>query len=143
MACPSQWDAWDTKGNYYYLRYRHGYGEVRQYKTANWVDAPWKENVDETEPGWSIRANTEYIRTVTEFQHGDPLDGWIELPEFCQLAGIELAENLMNTNFGDYLRDALIMEGVIGLADPGTELAENHDPDQDEEQHGPEERTTP
>ena len=23
-ACPSQWDAWDAEGNYYYIRYRWG-----------------------------------------------------------------------------------------------------------------------
>lgn len=23
-ACPSQWDMWDTAGNYYYVRYRWG-----------------------------------------------------------------------------------------------------------------------
>lgn len=27
-ACPSQWDAWDTDGTYYYLRFRHGHGRI-------------------------------------------------------------------------------------------------------------------
>lgn len=27
-ACPSQWDAWDEEGNYWYLRFRHGYGSA-------------------------------------------------------------------------------------------------------------------
>lgn len=27
-ACPSQWDAWDAEGNYYYIRYRHGWGNI-------------------------------------------------------------------------------------------------------------------
>jgi hypothetical protein len=24
FACPSQWDAWDENGTYYYIRYRWG-----------------------------------------------------------------------------------------------------------------------
>jgi hypothetical protein len=28
IAAPSQWDAWDTAGRRYYLRYRHGRGRV-------------------------------------------------------------------------------------------------------------------
>lgn len=28
MACPSQWDAYDAEGNYYYIRYRWGFLSV-------------------------------------------------------------------------------------------------------------------
>jgi hypothetical protein len=108
--CPSQWDAWDEEGNYYYLRYRHGYGEMRQYKDENWVGADWKpdDEINKEEAGWGVYANTSYIRTIAVFEHGDPLDGCIELDEFCQLAGVELDKDLVYTNFGEHLRDELV-----------------------------------
>jgi len=34
-ACPSQWDAWTTSGQYLYLRYRFGRGTVDAYDTAD------------------------------------------------------------------------------------------------------------
>lgn len=116
MACPSQWDAWDADGNYYYLRYRHGHGEMRQYASENWMDAPWKpeQEIDDSVPGWGIYANIEYIRTVARFSHGDPLDGVIALEEFAGLAGIGL-ELQSYTGYGDHLRDQLVMEGITGL----------------------------
>lgn len=110
IACPAQWDAWDQDGNYYYLRYRHGHGEMRQYQDENWADAPWKPDADtdKTQPGWGIYANTAYIRTVAEFQHGDPLDGSITLPEFAELAGIILDPALQSTGFGEHLAEQLL-----------------------------------
>jgi hypothetical protein len=97
MGCPSQWDAWDGDGNYYYLRYRHGCGQIRQYKTADWVDS------DED----------ELITVVASFEYGDPLDGVINLDEFAVRAGIELADDLHETSFGDHLMDEMITRGVI------------------------------
>lgn len=63
FACPSQWDAWDADGGYYYLRYRWGHG------TAS-----------------SERSDS----LVAEFDTGDSLGGVIDLDEFCQRAGIRL-----------------------------------------------------
>jgi hypothetical protein len=94
IACPAQWDAWDEAGNYYYLRYRHGYGAVRQYATPDWVTA------DED----------QLIRHVASFEHGDGLDGSISLEEFCARAGIALAPDVVRTGFGDHLRDELVTE---------------------------------
>lgn len=110
MACPSQWDAWDAEGNYYYLRYRGGCGSVDQYATENWVDAPWVDNPDETQPGWIRRANTEYVRTVVEFQYGHPLDGSITLEEFAVQAGIALAPDLDRTGFWRNIRNKLTQD---------------------------------
>jgi hypothetical protein len=62
-ACPSQWDAWDADGRYYYLRYRSGHGSVR----ADGARYP-----------------------VADFDYGDSLDGFIELEKFAELAGIRL-----------------------------------------------------
>jgi hypothetical protein len=69
-ACPSQWDAWDENGNYVYLRYRHGYGYAKVYETG--YDDPGDGEV------------------VASFQHGDSLNGFITLHDFCKRADIEL-----------------------------------------------------
>jgi hypothetical protein len=114
-GCPSQWDAWDDEDNYYYLRYRHGRGTVIQYKTENWVDAPDKKPYKEWGPEDNIyNTNPEYIRYVTSFEYGDPMDGFIELDQFCELAGIEL-DLIMYTGYGDHLRDQLVQEGMTFL----------------------------
>lgn len=97
MACPSQWDAWDAEGNYYYLRYRYGHGQVKQYKTADWTGAH----------------EEQLVRVVASFYFGHPLDGVISLADFARLAGITIAEDAMVTGLGDYWRDELILGGVI------------------------------
>jgi len=101
IACPSQWDAWDADGNYYYLRYRYGHGQVRQYRTADWVDA----------------AEDELVGIVADFEHGHPLDGDIALEDFARLAGIAVSAHAMVSGYGDHLRDQLILEGVLHLKD--------------------------
>jgi hypothetical protein len=112
MACPAQWDAWDADGNYYYLRFRHGCGEMRQYTDQDWVDAPLKEDVDETQPGWIIHSNTKFIRTVATFEMEDEF-GVDTIEQFASAAGIELAPDIYKTDFGDHLRDELIKEGMM------------------------------
>jgi hypothetical protein len=92
IACPAQWDAWDEAGNYYYLRYRHGHGSIRQYRTADWTRS------DED----------ELIRDVASFDHGHPLDGSITLEDFARLAGITLAPGIACTGLGDWLRDEMV-----------------------------------
>ena len=72
-ACPSQWDAWDADGNYWYLRYRWGYG------TAEW------------QPSSDPATWTGGEREAYSFDTGDSLDGCISLKEFCRRAGLELA----------------------------------------------------
>jgi hypothetical protein len=126
MMCPSQWNLWDAENNYYYARYRHGCGELRQYQTADWVDAPSRE-VDQTEPGWGIRENAEYIRTVTEFYTGDEWDGFITLEDFAAQTGIILDPQIYQTGFGDHLRDELIKDGMMLFLEMG-----GNEPDQNE-----------
>jgi hypothetical protein len=70
-ACPSQWDAWDAEGRYYYLRYRSGIGTVDAY--ANPDPDTWNEPPD---------------GAVAKFEHGDGLDGMISLNDFLALAGL-------------------------------------------------------
>jgi hypothetical protein len=110
QACPSQWDAWDADGNYYYLRYRSGCGSVTQYKSENWAGAPWVENPDESRPGWAKRANTEFIADIAEFVHGDPLDGSITLEEFAALAGMSLSDGIQRTAFWRHTKNQLTEE---------------------------------
>lgn len=102
MACPSQWDAWDADGNYYYCRYRYGHGQVRHYKTEDWVELGHEENL---------------IGIVADFEFGHPLDGTMTLEEFAQHAGITLAPSVMVTGYGDYVYDELVFGGAIGLED--------------------------
>lgn len=120
IAFPSQWDAWDADGNYYYLRYRHGYGEVRQYKSENWVDAPWRDDIPVGTPGLVYLANTEYIRTVSTFEYGDPLDGSIELAEFAEHAGIALSPDIVSTGYGHYVESKLKEEFGKDFQLPGS-----------------------
>jgi hypothetical protein len=81
-ACPSQWNAWDADGRYYYLRYRCGRGTV---ETA---ESP-ADYVDQATP-WPVM--------LVEFRHGYPLEGEIELGEFLELAGMALAPGAENAS---------------------------------------------
>lgn len=99
LACPSQWDAYDEDGNYWYLRYRYGCGYARCYGSV--------ENFDElTDEQW--RNPTE----VLEFEHGHPLDGTITLDEFALRAGIALTSELRETSFNQYLANQLAEAGA-------------------------------
>lgn len=73
-GCPSQWDAWDADGTRYYLRYRSGRGTVHR--------------VSREESNGDIADLAEPV--LAAFEHGDYLDGVIELNQFARLAGIEL-----------------------------------------------------
>lgn len=79
-ACPSQWDAWDQDGRYYYLRYRFGRGTVQ----AGGADGP----------------------VVAEFGENS-MDGCIELEEFCAEAGITLAEAASVTSYAEHFDEEL------------------------------------
>jgi len=127
MMCPSQWDLWDVENNYYYARYRRGCGELRQYQTENWVGAPWKENIDETQPGWGIAGNSEFIRTVAEFRTGDEWDGFITLEDFAAETGIILDPQVYQIGYGDHMRDELIKDGMTMFLEMG-----GNEPDQNE-----------
>lgn len=87
IACPSQWDAWDADGKYYYLRYRHGDGTVSHYPGG---------------PNFWERLE-EKGELVASFEYGDEYAGSIELAEFAQRAGICLAEDIKSRNFNEYL----------------------------------------
>lgn len=83
-ACPSQWDAWDEEGNYWYLRFRHGYG------TAEDCGGTAQFFFDADSNG---------------------LDGVIDLQNFCNRAGIELAPDVVETSVYDYWPYTDVKEG--------------------------------
>lgn len=72
LACPSQWDAWDAEGQYYYLRFRSGRGSVETAESAN-----------------AYRSSGP-LTQVAGFRHGDPLDGSMGLAEFLAHAGMRM-----------------------------------------------------
>ncbi|MFJ2004788.1 hypothetical protein [Streptomyces chartreusis] len=75
-AVPSQWNAWTGDGQYLYLRYRSGIGTVDAYDTE-----------DSTQ--WTRIPNGE----IAHFDTGDRLDGEMDLVEFCERAGLHLADD--------------------------------------------------
>lgn len=62
-ACPSQWDAWDADGRYWYLRFRSGRGSMGR----------------------------DYVTDTLSFDTGDGISGSISLEDFCELIGVTLA----------------------------------------------------
>lgn len=91
-ACPSQWDAWDDQGRYWYLRYRYGHGTAKRITAGpDWPET-WQPG-DEPEE-------------VLSFDYGHPLDGSISLEDFAEKAGLtlRLAEY---QDFAGHLKDEL------------------------------------
>lgn len=75
-AVPSQWNAWTVEGQYLYLRYRSGIGTVDAYDTED--SEQWTRIPD---------------GAVARFDTGDRLDGEMDLTEFCERAGLQLADD--------------------------------------------------
>lgn len=83
-AVPSQWDAWDAEGQYYYLRYRHRTGTVHAEPSqdeSTWTSFPTALGTP-TETG----SVAHFYRSADEGE-----SGWITLPEFLERAGLRLA----------------------------------------------------
>lgn len=73
---PSQWNAWTVDGQYLYLRYRHGIGTVDAYDSedsSKWVHTP--------------------DARLAAFDTGQTYDGEISLADFCERAGLQLADD--------------------------------------------------
>jgi hypothetical protein len=114
IACPAQWDMWDDQGQYYYCRFRHGYGSVTRYETENWVEAGYTEDPDPGKPGSAYRCNAEFIGHVSHFELDSDEDrGWIDLAEFCDRAGLTLAQGAERAGYGDYVMGRLVSDGVL------------------------------
>ncbi len=94
IACPSQWDAWDADGNYYYLRFRHGHGEMRRYRTADWVGSD----------------DDQYISTVASFTDEDEWAGDITLQEFAARTGVLLSPGVKTTPYWLHVEDEVSKE---------------------------------
>jgi hypothetical protein len=73
-ACPSQWDAWDVDGDYWYLRYRHGRGTVER------QPGPYPAE------GWTLdEPNISF-----DGEAAGMADGWISFEDFCREAGLNV-----------------------------------------------------
>lgn len=73
-ACPSQWDAWDADGNYWYLRYRGNRGSAKRERNPDWTT-------------WTDGPPNIFFDTSDEY---GPLHGVMSLTEFCRRAGLNL-----------------------------------------------------
>ncbi|WP_329214844.1 hypothetical protein OG352_05325 [Streptomyces sp. NBC_01485] len=76
LAVPSQWSAWTVDGQYLYLRYRSGIGTVDAYETED--SEQWTEPPD---------------GRVATFDTGDTYGGDMSLADFCDRAGLQLADD--------------------------------------------------
>ncbi len=89
IACPAQWDAWDADGQYYYLRFRHGYGSA---STAASPEAFMAAEWDEQAKRWIGVEQVASFETEDEFAVNT-------LEKFAQLAAIQLSPDLDTTGF--------------------------------------------
>jgi hypothetical protein len=95
LSCvPTQWDAWDTEGRYYYLRYRFGRGTVDTY------DDPDSDT-------WNVIPDGRIAQFHDE---NDPWCGEIELDEFLRRAGMTLMPGAEVVPHEEYLRLARQMQ---------------------------------
>jgi hypothetical protein len=109
LGFPSQWNAWDTEGRYYYMRYRRGHGTVL--RCADPSPSAWTEE--------------EWYNPVASFDYGDPLDGVIAFDVFCEQAGLALAPMIEYACFDRYLSG--LVDSVLQAAseDHGTNTQEH------------------
>jgi len=91
FACPSQWDAWDADGNYYYLRYRSGCGRVQHFPGG---PAFWERPDEKGE-------------LVSSFEFGDEYNGTLTLEEFATHAQLDLAPDVKTTSYNQYFAQQL------------------------------------
>lgn len=66
-ACPSQWDAWSEKGDYYYIRYRWGVLRVDKGRVGNTI---FTETLDPQglDGVLSERDMVKHVRDVLRFR---------------------------------------------------------------------------
>lgn len=107
IACPSQWDAWDAEGRYYYLRFRHGYGTVEAAPTkelwrADCVELPVSEERPYGGYSWP---GTDFL-SEHDFED-EEADGSITLEGFCEKAGLALAPDIERTAWGRHIMNEL------------------------------------
>ena len=71
-ACPSQWDAWDVSGEYYYIRYRWGCLTVNKHETNGML--------------------------IYDSEVGEYLGGWMNLEEMLECTGMKLSSDCVVNN---------------------------------------------
>lgn len=75
-ALPSRWDAWTDTGDMLVLKYRRGTARV-----------------------WRSVGN--FWEMVVDVEYGHPLEGLITLEQFCEVTGLELAEDVHRIDLPD------------------------------------------
>lgn len=73
---------------------------------------------------WWHRDGNELIEVVASFDFGHPLDGHISLEEFCEQAGVSLAEDFRPVSYAEHFRDELVQHGITELLDDPEEKPE-------------------
>lgn len=94
IVCPSQWDAWDAEGRYFYLRHRHGRGSVDHFTDPD--PDTWASTAGDGPLGQVARFHQELV-------YGGDGDDMGELRSFCELAGIQLAPDFQLTTFEGHI----------------------------------------
>lgn len=90
LACPSQWDAWDANGQYYYLRWRNERGSVDAFDDKD--PSTWG-------PG--------QLGTIAHWRGDLPWEDG-ELQAFCDRAGLTLAPDADVTSWQEYIEQECI-----------------------------------
>jgi hypothetical protein len=92
VACPSQWDAWDGQGQFWYLRYRHAHGEARRYAEG---------------PDWYRGTHGDPLEQHRADYGDSPWDGETTLPELCAQLGFAVSPDVEYTGWGQHAADEL------------------------------------
>lgn len=91
IVCPSQWDAWDSEGRYYYLRHRNGRGSADRYASPDFTS--WGDD--------ELGGIAAFLGELDgQDDDDDPRD---ELESFCELAGLQLAPDADVVGFEEYV----------------------------------------
>lgn len=83
ISVPSQWDAWDARGQYYYLRYRFGHATVEAWPSPNLED--WLTVPRDLRAEWY---HPERIRLGNQYY-----GGFMTLQDFCDHTGLQIDPN--------------------------------------------------
>lgn len=111
-GAPSQWDAWDADGQYYYMRFRHGGGTVHAEPGPD--EATWTSFPKEMGRPFSDGAVAHFRRSH------DIADSCITLQDFLDATGLQLAPG---ATVHSLLEEELAMADAAVEAPPQTPAA--------------------
>jgi hypothetical protein len=91
VAFPSQWNAWDADGQYYYLRHRAGRGSVDAFDSPDYTR-------------WGGDPLGKIAAFVGELPGDDFTAARNDLEAFCEMAGIILAQDAEIVSYREYYK---------------------------------------